>query len=279
MQSLQTEISKIEGINSLKIKPQICHGEVGDEISSKFEEMNLVPTFFFVDPWGYKGLSLRLINSVLKNWGCDCVFFFNYNRINMGISNPSVHKHMDALFGNEKFAELQTACAGKSASIRELIVVEKLTEALQDMGGNHVVPFNFKNNEGTRTSHYLIFVTKHVRGYEIMKEVMWHYSSAKPDGIGSFSYCPAVEETPLLLEFARPLAELKNMLRKEFSGKEITMLEVFNRHHIGRPFIKRNYKTALSELEAEGFISATPSDRRRGTFGDSVKCKFGDYDG
>jgi three-Cys-motif partner protein len=75
VQSLQTEVAKIEGINSLKIKPQICHGEVGDEISSKFEEINLVPTFFFVDPWGYKCLSLRLINSVLKNWGCDCVFF------------------------------------------------------------------------------------------------------------------------------------------------------------------------------------------------------------
>src|SRR5574341_704918 len=27
----------------------------------KFEEMHLVPTLFFIDPWGYKGLSLRLI--------------------------------------------------------------------------------------------------------------------------------------------------------------------------------------------------------------------------
>ncbi len=55
-----------------------------------FEQMNLVPTFFFVDPWGYKGLSLRLINSVLKNWGCDCIFFFNYTRINMGLENELV---------------------------------------------------------------------------------------------------------------------------------------------------------------------------------------------
>ena len=61
-----------------------------------------MPTFFFVDPWGYKGLSLRLINSVLKDWGCDCVFFFNYNRINMGLGNDAVEKHMDALFGKER---------------------------------------------------------------------------------------------------------------------------------------------------------------------------------
>ena len=60
---------------------------------------NLVPSLMFVDPWGYKGLSLRLINSVLKDWACECVFFFNYNRINMGLGNQAVKAHMDALFG------------------------------------------------------------------------------------------------------------------------------------------------------------------------------------
>ena len=31
-----------------------------------FEKMSLVPTFFFIDPWGYKGLSLRLVNQSKK---------------------------------------------------------------------------------------------------------------------------------------------------------------------------------------------------------------------
>lgn len=277
--SLQTEISKISGIDTLKISPQIVHGEVGDEIASQFESMKLVPTFFFVDPWGYKGLSLRLINSVLKDWGCDCVFFFNYNRVNMGIDNDIVEKHMTALFGEEKYKELRKACKNKSAPSRELIIIEKLTDSLQDMGGNYVVPFNFKNNKGTRTSHYLVFVTKHVRGYEIMKEVMWYYSSEKPDGIGSFSYCPAIDETPLLLEFARPLSELKSMLCKEFSGRTLRTIDVFNEHHVGRPFIKRNYKSALLELETEGLIQTDPAKRRVGTLADHVQCTFGKHDG
>ena len=69
--------------------------------------MNLVPTLLFVDPWGYKGLSLNLIDSVLKNWGCDCIFFFNYNRINMGLNNENVKEHMDALFGEQRANELR----------------------------------------------------------------------------------------------------------------------------------------------------------------------------
>ena len=73
--ALQHAIEALPNVERLKYKPAISDNEVGDQIVNKFEQMSLVPTFFFVDPWGYKGLSLRLVNSVLKNWGCDCVFF------------------------------------------------------------------------------------------------------------------------------------------------------------------------------------------------------------
>jgi three-Cys-motif partner protein len=97
-QTLEEEINSLEDIETLKYKPQVLNHEVGTEIAESFEKSGLIPTLFFVDPWGYKGLSLRLINSVLKNWGCDCIIFFNYNRINMGLNNPVVTEHIDALF-------------------------------------------------------------------------------------------------------------------------------------------------------------------------------------
>ena len=66
-QSLQVAINALPGIASLKYPPQVDHQEVGEKIVKTFEGMKLVPTLFFVDPWGYKGLSLRLVNSVLKD--------------------------------------------------------------------------------------------------------------------------------------------------------------------------------------------------------------------
>lgn len=83
----------------MKHKPIVWNNEVGSEMVKLFSSIKLVPTLFFVDPWGYKGLSLQLVNAVLKDWGCDCIFFFNYNRINMGLTNPMVQEHMAALFG------------------------------------------------------------------------------------------------------------------------------------------------------------------------------------
>src|ERR1700689_5450320 len=117
-----------------------------------FESVKLVPTLFFVDPWGYKGLSLQLVNSVLKDWGCDCVFFFNYNRISMGLSNPAVEEHMNALFGKTRADELRSLLEGLSPNDREFLIVEELCKAMGGGESRFVLPFRFLNNTGTRTS-------------------------------------------------------------------------------------------------------------------------------
>jgi len=88
--SLQRAIEELPGIDKLKYKPNVMNKEVGSEMVKLFAQMRLVPTLFFVDPWGYKGLSLQLVNAVVKDWACECIFFFNYNRINMGLNNEFV---------------------------------------------------------------------------------------------------------------------------------------------------------------------------------------------
>jgi three-Cys-motif partner protein len=98
--ALESAINSLPGIETLRHKPKVFHHEIGTQIVERFEKMNLAPTLMFVDPWGYKGLSLRLVNSVLKDWACECIFFFNYNRINAGLGNAIVAEHMEALFGN-----------------------------------------------------------------------------------------------------------------------------------------------------------------------------------
>jgi len=160
-QALQKAIDAIPEIEKLKFKPEVRNKEVGSERVKEFSSVELVPTLFFVDPWGYKGLSLQLVNSVLKDWGCDCIFFFNYNRINMGLTNPVVHEHMAALFGEGLRQKLETL----SPDDRESCIVEELCDALGANQGRFVLPFGFKNDSGSRTSHHLIFVSKHPLGF------------------------------------------------------------------------------------------------------------------
>ena len=102
--ALEKAINDLPGFENLTHRPSVHNYLVGSELVASFGSLRDVPTLFFIDPWGYKGLSLRLINSVLRNWGSDCILFFNYNRINMGLTNPLVKEHLDALFGEERAA-------------------------------------------------------------------------------------------------------------------------------------------------------------------------------
>lgn len=73
--TLSEAIGDLEQIKLLKHAPQIWNEEVGVNIALQFEKMSVIPVLAFIDPWGYKGLSLRLVNAFLKDWGCDCLFF------------------------------------------------------------------------------------------------------------------------------------------------------------------------------------------------------------
>jgi three-Cys-motif partner protein len=279
--SLESAINSLSGIEKLKYPPQVENNEVGEEIVKMFEEMSLVPTLFFVDPWGYKGLSLRLVNSVLKDWGCDCIFFFNYNRINMGLSNPMVMEHMNSLFGEERAAFLRPKLDILSPSERELIIVEELCQAIKSYGNRYTLPFRFRDSKGKRTSHHLIFVSKHFRGYEIMKDIMARESTYSDQGVPTFEYNPAdfLPKQTLLFKLSRPLDDLQEMLLRSFAGQTISMLEIYKQHNVDTPFIKSNYKEALKALEENGKIIARKPDgksRRKGTFADNVLAIFPD---
>lgn len=278
--SLQANIDAIPGIETLKYKPVVRNEEIGRKIVENFQTKSLIPTLLFVGPWGYKGLSVSLISSVLRNWGCDCVFFFNYNRINAGLNNEIVREHMNELFGERKAETIRKRAAGLSPDEREAVILEELSAALKEHGISYVLPFTFKTERGTRTTHHLIFASKHFKGYEIMKGIMAKESSEQVQGVASFGYFPASEKHQLLFEFLRPLGDLEEMLLKEFAGQKLTMYKIYEHHSIGRPYVKSNYKKALLKLEAEHKLQVTPpaSERptRRGesTLADDVLVQF-----
>lgn len=278
--ALETSINGLPNVKKLKHAPMVMNDEVGTEMVKAFAEMNLIPTLFFVDPWGYKGLSLDLVNSVLKDWGCDCIFFFNYNRINMGLANPIVEEHMNCLFGKERADELRGKLDKLNPTDRELEIVEALCEALKDGAERFVLPFRFRDAKGTRTSHHLVFVSKHRLGYEIMKGIMAKESSTHEQGVPTLEYNPADERFPVLFELNRPLDALEGMLLEEFAGKSVKVEDVYWPHNVGRRYIMPNYKEALKKMEEAKKVVCDPAigqgtpKRRKNTMADHVVVRF-----
>lgn len=268
--TLRAEIDAMPGRANLRHDPQINEGEVSRSVAEYFESVRLIPTFSFIDPFGYKGLSWALVRSVIKDWGSDCVFFFNYSRINAGINNPVVDEHMEALFGRDNLEHLRAALNASQAN-REGVIMEHLKSAMIDAGAKYVLMFRFRNENNTRTTHYLVFVTKHPTGYELMKEIMGTHSSHTDQGVPSYEYAPSMEGASNLFESA--LDDLEDRLVTEFAGRSLTMVDLYHRHNIEKPFIKKNYKDALGNLLAAGRV-ATDRVPRANTFADGIVVTF-----
>jgi three-Cys-motif partner protein len=276
---LKKEISLLEGIDSLKYSPKFDNIIVGDELAKKFEEIEFIPTLFFLDPWGYKGLSRRLFKSLLKDWGCDLIFFFNYKRINAALSNSLLLKNMEYIFGTERTANLSNQLNKLTPQKRHEVVIEEIKNALKEIEGHYVLPFKFTNKTGKSITHHLIFVSKHPLGYKIMKDIMAKYSTQTLDGIVFFEYNPAIPGNKVFFHPEYSIDKLCNDLIRVYHGQLITMKNIFESHHCGKNYIRRNYTDAILKLEQEGKITikrATQGKMRGGkmTIGDQAIIEF-----
>jgi len=274
--TLQREIALLPGIEKLKHKPVVTCDTVDEDAEEYYLKNKLPPTFTFLDPFGYKGISLRLLRGLIKDWGCDCVLFFNYNRISPGLSNPAVRNHMFNLFGEERARALELRVGGTNPHLREQVILEELNKALLEIGVPFVLTFQFRNETG-RPTHHLVFLSKSFTGYEAMKDVMASASSKRDQGVPALAYCPADNSMPLLFELTRPLDDLEGMLRKHYAGKTLSMLEIYRLHSVGRPYLSRHYKEVLKNMELNNQITVRDprgKTRRRGSFADELTVSF-----
>lgn len=104
-------------------------------------------------------------------------------------------------------------------------------------------------------------------------------STSVPLGVPTFEYNPAEKEQSLLYGLGSP-TELAGSLLREFAGRTMTMVRVFEEHNVDTPYIKKNYKDVLTRMEQEGTITAVPPHSarriRKGeiTFADTVQVTF-----
>jgi len=261
---------------SLVHTPRVSSVPAEEALGLVREQVADLPTLYFVDPWGYKGVTLQLLAETVCAWGCECVLFFNFNRINSALENDLVSEHMDALFGVDTAEALRARLETVGSDEREATVIEGIIEALKIAGAKYVLPFRFVDAHGSRTSHHLVFVTKHLLGYTIMKDIMAGASSGSEQGVPTLEYNPATERQPLLFDYARPLDALGGLLLKDFAGHTMKVETIIASHHVGKRYVAKNYKQVLLQLEAEGKIACSPAqaDRNAGTMAGRVVVSF-----
>jgi three-Cys-motif partner protein len=253
---LQSEFDRLTGLEKLVNKPRVFNEEASIAFVEGLHLDPKTPKLFFLDPFGYKPLTMPLLRSALAGWA-ECIFFFNYRRVIGAINNPAFHEHVERLFGASRLAELKQEIA-KSGKVlqRESIVMKHLNSALNEAGAKYLMQFAFKVEDEQRSKHYLIFATRHRKGFEAMKTIMARESTHVNEEGPSMTFTERPSEPTL---FDRdPHEVLADNLIGRFQSRAISLDEIYEEIGLETTFTQPYFRRALLLLEQRGQVRADP---------------------
>ena len=268
---LKREIDALDVSGSLAQRIAYYNLTIDQDFSESLRITEGIPILSFVDPFGYKGLSLKLIDKLINNNGSDCIFFFNYNRINMALSNYKFDNHLEGLFGQNRTRIIKEKLCSLSALERESLIIQSLIDALREYKGRYVLPFKFYCKGKIRTSHFIIFVSKHPVACKIMKQILYTNSAKDVDDVANFTFedhknfAHKVEQVSM---FDTPMEFLIHEIQHIDpikSGRTIRVGDLCDQYDsdITSCFIGKNVKEALRRLEIAGKIEIVDGRKRK----------------
>jgi len=213
------------------------------------EKSVLVPSFFFIDPFGFGGIPFSTIEKILCNPKTEVFFTFIVRDIARFISVPELRHMFDTLFGTDKWKRILS-----SSQKPEIALIDLYREQLHEvLGVKYSWPFRVCMSEKAQTLYYLLHVSNNYKGHSIMKSIM-HEQSAQ----GDFAYLGPEDITArsqMRLFDIADIHQLKKYLLERFKGETLSYDDIQERAchpwYAEPPYIDKHFRQALKELEEE----------------------------
>lgn len=239
--------------------------EVRDTLDSA--KSRLAPTFAFLDPFGYSGLTMEAVNRLFSWSHIDLLVYLDTNSLNRFGTSPTVFAQFESLFGTQDFAAAPPA----GASDRLQYFVDLYASQLKSVCGfTYTRTFQMRNSRGLPT-YNLVFGTRHPKGLQLMKEAMW---KAAPDG--SFSFDARTASQLMLPMDSQIPNRVREILRSEFAGKAKAVQELADFLLTDTDYLPTHLRDGLRLLEGDGAITVTrlSSRRRANTYPPDCTVQF-----
>ncbi len=229
---------------------------------------DIAPSFFFIDPFGFKGVPFDLVKKILSMKRTEVFFTFMTRDINRFLGHEDLSHRFDELFGTSDWRRLLERCdPGKQHQTLRDFYIRRLKE---DAKVKHAWAFRVCTDDRCETLYYLIHATNHFRGLKIMKDIM-HKQGPK----GMFAYLGPedVYYRNQLRLFEEDSGSLKEYLVRRFSGRTVRFMDIIEESYEDTPVTEPQYRKALKELEKDEQVRVArfSSETARGLSGsDSV---------
>jgi three-Cys-motif partner protein len=243
------------------IKVRFIEGDFDDSYTSLKKDIQLqnelkAPCFAMVDPFGISGIPMSLIKEILNNPKAEVYVSFMYSYINRFKKHNAFEAHLDELFGCQSW---RAGFELSDANERKSFYYQLYKSQLKKSGAQHVVHLDLYN--GNRLIYALFFATKHFKGADKMKEVIWKLT---PEG--DFAFYGTHSNQLRLTTEAPDYNVLIAQLKSKYKGEGWISIETIQAYvgsdktdyHTGQ--IKSN---ALKVLEKSNEIVIKEGTRKR----------------
>jgi len=144
------------------------NGEFLDFLNEILDKIGKSPTFFFIDPEGFSGMDFDKIKTILSLPYKEILINFQYNAIQRWLKASKVEQTISKLFGTSDYKKAKN----------EIDLIELYKRQIRKKNC-FVWYFRNKFPRKNRTLYYLVYATKNITGFKIMKDVMFSEESRR----------------------------------------------------------------------------------------------------
>ena len=257
------------------LEPRFGDRIVGEDDNIKnhlmkyFGKPNPHPTLLFFDPWGYKGIDSNVLAKFLSNWGNEIFLFVNIKRIHAAIENNKFDELMENLFPTT-ISDLRKNRRYKASTQERInLIMDSLATEFKKAVPDDIFhcAFKFQEEDSSATSHFILHLTKHQKGYELIKQIYYDFdnigATLEKDGVYTFDAKKMVESSNSSFNFGdQNVQALSDILQKKYKGRKLSAKALFNDHHPSSKFCGSHYAKTLRDMVDKGKVKSTFSDNR-----------------
>jgi three-Cys-motif partner protein len=229
--------------------------------------VNPKPSLLFIDPFGYKGIETSVLARFLSNWGNELFIFVNIKRIHPALENDKFNDLMVDLFPTTLSTLRNDRRYLATTAERIQLIIDKLGQEYESILKSKIyyTAFKFQEEDNSATSHYILHLTKHHRGFDLVKQIYTDFANVGTvfDGRNTYTFDPKLVDSKDLVLFDAKQAnldKLKSLILRDFEGKTLTALQLFEAHQKDVLYSRQHYAVALRQLVEEGKATAVYTD-------------------
>lgn len=269
---LQDEVNKLGVPGNFKIIIQT--GEFHNIFASVLDDLEkrskfLVPTFAFVDPFGFSGVPFTLIRRVLSMPKAEVFVNIMMRDVNRFADHPDAKtkQHVINLFGTREVLEVIEKKNERLTNLRQLYLTQLQKHA-------RFVRYFEMRDQRNQVVYYLFFASNHPLGHEKIKEAFWRI-----DPSSGFNFSDATNPKQMVLFDIDPAYDLAKILCIQFGHQRVLSERVIKYVLDETPYLSRHARSAMKLLERNGAIRVDEnkidgSKRRKGSFPEGTIIDF-----